>query len=105
MPVLNFVDREGDRHSAAAERGLSVMEVIRNSGRGDILALCGGMKSCATCHVYVSEAWFDRLGAIDEDEDDLLDSSGERRPTSRLSCQIVMVDALDGLDVTIAPEQ
>lgn len=105
MPILNLVDRDGARHAIEAGNGLSVMEIIRNSGKGDIVALCGGMKSCATCHVYVSDVWLGTLVPRDEDEDDLLDASDHRGPNSRLSCQIEMCDALDGLEITVAPEE
>ncbi|MCA3254575.1 MAG: 2Fe-2S iron-sulfur cluster binding domain-containing protein, partial [Alphaproteobacteria bacterium] len=68
------------------------------------LALCGGCCSCATCHVLVDDAWTAAAGGPNADENDLLDSSDHRGPTSRLSCQIQMTAALDGLRVTIAPE-
>ena len=77
---------------------------IRDSGFDELLALCGGCCSCATCHVYVDPAFADSLPAMSEDENDLLDSSDHRNDTSRLSCQVVLTDALDGLRVTIAPE-
>lgn len=104
--MINFhvIDREGRTFSLVGEPGISVMEAIRSSGEGDIVALCGGMKSCATCHVYVDEAWLAKTGHPDEDEEDLLDASDDRRPNSRLSCQISLSDGLDGLTVTIAPE-
>jgi 2Fe-2S ferredoxin len=69
-----------------------------------LLALCGGCCSCATCHVHVGEEWLGRLLPMGADEDDLLDSSSYRGPDSRLSCQIEFGEALDGLTVTIAPE-
>ena len=80
------------------------MEVIRDAGFDELLALCGGCCSCATCHVFVDEAWADKLPPVGEDENDLLDSSSHRNATSRLSCQISMGADLDGLRVTIAPE-
>ena len=86
------------------EVGLSVMEIARDAGVDEILALCGGCCSCATCHVHVDPAFADRLPPISEDENDLLDSSSDRTATSRLSCQIQFTSALDGLRVTIAPE-
>ena len=69
-----------------------------------LLALCGGCCSCATCHVHIDPAFADRLPKMGEDENDLLDSTDHRNETSRLSCQIPVSDALDGLIVTIAPE-
>ena len=104
MPKLIVVTREGDETEIAAESGLSVMEIIRDAGIDELLALCGGCCSCATCHVHVDAAWTDRLPPLGEDESDLLDSSDSRDDTSRLSCQIRFDAALDGLKVTIAPE-
>ena len=87
-----------------AEAGLSVMENIRNAGVEDMVALCGGVKSCATCHVYVDPAWVAAVGPAPGDELELLETSSHMRPMSRLSCQITMMEALDGLRVKIAPE-
>jgi 2Fe-2S ferredoxin len=101
---LIVVTREGQESAVEGEAGLSVMEVIRDSGFDELLALCGGCCSCATCHVHVDPAFADKLPAMSEDENDLLDSSDHRDATSRLSCQIPFGDALDGLKVTIAPE-
>ena len=80
------------------------METIRASGVDELLALCGGCCSCATCHVYVDPDFATRLSPTSDDETDLLDSSEHRAAASRLSCQIPMSAALDGLTVRIAPE-
>ncbi|WP_336958153.1 2Fe-2S iron-sulfur cluster-binding protein [Sphingobium aquiterrae] len=104
MPKLIVVNRAGAETTVDAENGLSVMEAIRDSGFDELLALCGGCCSCATCHVYVDADFAGTLPAIGEDENDLLDSSDHRNERSRLSCQLVMSDALDGLKVEIAPE-
>jgi 2Fe-2S ferredoxin len=104
MPKLIVVTREGVESTLEGEAGLSVMEVIRDNGIDELLALCGGCCSCATCHVHVDPAFADKLPAMSEDESDLLDSSDHRNETSRLSCQIQFSAALDGLKVTIAPE-
>jgi ferredoxin, 2Fe-2S len=104
MPKLIVTNRNGDEMEIEAEIGLSVMEAIRDNGLDELLALCGGSCSCATCHVYVDDEWLGKIDPLDEDEDDLLDSSSHREPNSRLSCQIEVVDTLDGLRVTIAPE-
>lgn len=104
MPTLIVTDRSGTTHEIEAETGISVMEAIRNAGIDELLALCGGSCSCATCHVFVDAAWLEQTGTASEDEDDLLDCSDERNDYSRLSCQIAVSDALDGLQVTIAPE-
>ena len=102
MPKLLVVDRAGEETTVEAKGGLSVMEAIRDAGFDELLALCGGCLSCATCHVH--EAFLDKLPPMSEDEDDLLDSSDFRQANSRLSCQIPLSDALDGIKVTIAPE-
>ena len=104
MPKLTVVNRAGEETTIEVENGLTVMEAIRDNGFDELLALCGGCCSCATCHVHVDEAHADRLPAMSEDEDDLLDSSDHRDKRSRLSCQIPFTDDLDGLKVTIAEE-
>jgi len=104
MPKLIVVNRAGEEQAVDGDCGLSVMEVIRDSGFDELLALCGGCCSCATCHVYVDPAFADQLPAMTEDENDLLDSSDHRNDTSRLSCQLILSDAVDNLRVTIAPE-
>ncbi|MCE2841668.1 MAG: 2Fe-2S iron-sulfur cluster-binding protein [Novosphingobium sp.] len=104
MPKLVVVNRAGEEKTVQASAGLSVMEAIRDNGFDELLALCGGCCSCATCHIHVDADWAAKLPAMSEDENDLLDSSDHRGETSRLSCQIQLTDALDGLKVTIAPE-
>ncbi len=104
MSSINVTTRDGTTHQLAAKEGMSVMEIIREGRIDELLALCGGSCSCATCHVHVAEADFARTGPANADEDDLLDNSDHRAATSRLSCQIAFTDALDGLAVTIAPE-
>ena len=103
MPKLVVTNREGETSEIAVEDGLTVMEAIRDNGFDELLALCGGCCSCATCHVFVEGA-DDKLPAMTEDEDDLLESSDHRGAGSRLSCQIPLTAELDGLKVTIAPE-
>ncbi|MEC3974454.1 2Fe-2S iron-sulfur cluster-binding protein [Amycolatopsis sp. H20-H5] len=104
MPKLGVTNREGETEIVDGESGLSTMEVIRQAGNDELLALCGGCCSCATCHVYVHGELADHLPPLSEDEDELLDSSEYRQPNSRLSCQLPFSEALDGLQVTIAPE-
>ena len=104
MPKLVVVNRAGEQKEVEATAGLSVMEAIRDNGFDELLALCGGCCSCATCHVHVAEEWVGKLSPMSEDENDLLDSSDHRNANSRLSCQIEMSPALDGLKVAIAPE-
>lgn len=104
MAKLIVVNRSGEEQAVEGGTGLSVMEVIRDNGFDELLALCGGCCSCATCHVYVDPAFAEKLPAMSEDENDLLDSSDHRNENSRLSCQLQVTDELDGLRVTIAPE-
>ena len=104
MAKLIVVTREGEEREIDGEAGLSVMEIIRDAGIDEILALCGGCCSCATCHVHVDPEFAAKLPAMSEDENDLLDSSSDRDDSSRLSCQIQFTSALDGLKVTIAAE-
>lgn len=104
MGKLIVVTREGAEQELDAESGLSVMEIIRDGGVDELLALCGGCCSCATCHVYIDPAFADQIPAMSEDENDLLDSSDHRNERSRLSCQVSFSSALDGMKVTIAPE-
>ena len=105
MPKLTVVTRTGDEIVIEnAQAGTSVMELMRDNDVPDLLALCGGSRSCATCHVWVDPAFIDKLDAPVEEENEMLDSSMHRQPTSRLSCQIPWSEALDGLRVTLAPE-
>jgi ferredoxin, 2Fe-2S len=104
VPTLNVTDRGGDERSVNAIVGSSVMEIIRDNGFDELVAVCGGCCSCATCHVYVDPGFADRLPPMSEEENDLLDSSDHRTTASRLSCQLVFADGLDGLRVAIAPE-
>jgi len=104
MPSIIVVTRNGQERTIAAQTGLSVMENLRDNGIDEVLALCGGCCSCATCHVYVDEGFGAAAGTPGADEDDLLSTSDHRTAASRLSCQIPMTDALDGIRVTVAPE-
>ncbi|MBP7952470.1 MAG: 2Fe-2S iron-sulfur cluster binding domain-containing protein [Sphingorhabdus sp.] len=104
MPNITVITREGVSRDVQASNDLTLMEVIRDNGFDELMALCGGCCSCATCHVHIDPAFADKLPAMSEDENDLLDSTDHRNEMSRLSCQVQMSDALDGLTVTIAPE-
>ncbi len=104
MPKITVISRNGEGRDVDAQNGLSLMEVIRDNGFDELLALCGGCCSCATCHVFVDSSFADKVPAMSEDENDLLDSTDSRNECSRLSCQIQMNDGLEGLVVTIAPE-
>lgn len=103
MVQIIVTDRSGAECPIVAEPGLSLMEAIRDNGFDELLALCGGCCSCATCHVFV-ETPSAGLPPLSEDENDLLDSSDHRSETSRLSCQIALTAELNGLRVRIAPE-
>lgn len=99
--IIHVTDQAGENHELEGLEGWRVMEVIRDWGL-NIKAECGGALSCATCHVYVDQAWTEAVGKPSEEEEDMLDSVGDVRPNSRLSCQILMSDVLDGLKVTLA---
>jgi 2Fe-2S ferredoxin len=104
MPRLIVTTRSGETREVEAAAGLTVMEAIRDNGFDELLALCGGCCSCATCHVHVDPEFHALLPQITSDEDDLLDSSDDRDANSRLGCQIPFTDELDGLRVRIAEE-
>lgn len=104
MPNLLVTPPAGTQTVVAAQEGLSVMEILRDAGFESLPAFCGGCLSCATCHVYVDPAFAALLPPMSDDEDALLDSAEQRRPTSRLSCQIAFGPALEGLAVEIAPD-
>lgn len=95
-------DQQGQVHELEGLEGWRVMEVIRDWGL-DIKAECGGSCTCATCHVYVADAWLDKLAPVSDDEEDLLFSTLDHKPNSRLSCQILCSDEIDGIEVTLAP--
>jgi ferredoxin, 2Fe-2S len=105
MPTITYIDASGTARSVTASTGATVMETaIKNSIPG-IEAECGGACACATCHVYVDEAWASKTGKAQPMEDDMLDFAFEVKPTSRLSCQIKVTDALDGLIVHTPAKQ
>jgi ferredoxin, 2Fe-2S len=104
MALMRVVDRDGIEHEVEARTGLKVMENLRELDYG-VAAICGGMCSCATCHVYVDPAWVDRLPAAMSDERELLSELAHTEDNSRLSCQIEFTPALAGLRVTIAPDE
>jgi ferredoxin, 2Fe-2S len=105
MPQITFIDPDGSSRTIDAETGLSVMEAAVAAEISGILATCGGSCSCATCHVYVDPEWFDRLPAPELEELDMLDTAHDLEPTSRLSCQLRVTEAIDGLLLRIPPRQ
>ena len=103
MPKIVYIEPEGDRVEVDVEEGYSVMEGAIMNGVEGIEAECGGACSCATCHCYVKEEWWDKLPEIDVIEDSMLEAATERRDNSRLTCQIPVTDELDGLTLEVAP--
>ena len=105
MPKIIYKDNQGNSKTIEVENGLSVMEgAIQNDIPG-IDADCGGSMACATCHVYVEEKWFNKLSKLEEAEVDMIDMAYEPKKNSRLSCQIIVSDDLDGLIVTTPAKQ
>lgn len=104
MALLRVIDRDGQEHEVEAKTGLKVMETLRELDYG-VAAICGGMCSCATCHVYVDPDWQARLPAPMSDERELLTELAHVQDGSRLSCQIELTPELAGLRVTIAPDE
>jgi 2Fe-2S ferredoxin len=99
MPKIIFIEHDGTRHEVESEAGSTVMEAALRNDIGGIVAECGGSCTCATCLVHVDEAWFAKTGGPSDEENDMLDSAFEVKPTSRLSCQIKITQELDGLVV------
>jgi ferredoxin, 2Fe-2S len=100
MPKMTFIERDGNRREVDAPLGLSVLE-IAHTHHVDIEGACEGSLACSTCHVIVDRAWYGRLSKATEDEEDMLDLAFGLTETSRLGCQIVMTEALDGLVVKL----
>lgn len=104
MIRLHVTDRNGNEHLVEAPPNGSLMEVLRELDYG-VPAICGGLCSCATCHVYIAPEWLEKLPVQHGDERDLVTELVHHRATSRLSCQIDLSAELDGLRVTLAPEE
>lgn len=102
MPKVIYMDTDGNRTEAEVANGLSVMEGAIGAGVSGILAICGGSCACSTCHAYIDETWQEKVGKPNEIEDSTLELATDRRPGSRLTCQVVMRDELDGLIVQVA---
>ena len=105
MPKINFVDSDGTNREVETKNGTSVMEAAVQNMIPGIDADCGGACACATCHVYVSSDWMDKLKTKDDMEDSMLDFAEDVQENSRLSCQILMNDQLDGITVTTPDSQ
>lgn len=106
MPQVTYIDHDGTKHAVDVPVGENVMRGALYNGIEGIVGECGGGLACATCHCYVGEAWADKLEAPSEAEQQMLESAAcEVRPNSRLSCQIAMTEALDGLVVDLPEKQ
>ena len=105
MTKITYIDHQGNSKTIDVDNGLSVMEgAIQNEIPG-IDADCGGSMACATCHVYVEEKWFNKIPKAEEAEIDMIDMAHEPKKNSRLSCQVIVTDELDGLEVTTPEKQ
>ena len=105
MPKITFITPDGERHEVEVENGYSVMEAAINNNIDGIVAECGGACACATCHSYIDDAWLDKMPEMDDMEDSMLDAAYDRRDSSRLTCQLEMNDAWDGLIVHVAENE
>lgn len=102
MPTIHVTDLSGTKSSVTVKSGDTLMEVLRDNGYSDIVAMCGGVCSCSTCHVYIDKPWADKLDVRREDEFQLVSSTACYKESSRLSCQVSVTDELDGMEVVIA---
>ena len=105
MPQITFIQPDGTQQVVQAQTGMTVMETAKKHMIEGIEAECGGACACATCHVYVDEAWLGKVGGPNEMEEDMLDFAFDVRPASRLSCQIKVTDDLNGLVVRVPEKQ
>ena len=105
MPKITYKDYQGNSKTIEVENGLSVMEGAIQKDIPGIDADCGGSMACATCHVYVGDKWFDKIPKAEDAEIDMIDMAFEPKKNSRLSCQIIVSDELDGLEVTTPEKQ
>ena len=105
MPKITFNDFQGNSKTIEVENGLSVMEGAIQKDIPGIDADCGGSMACATCHVYVEDKWFDKIPKAEDAENDMIDMAFNPKKNSRLSCQIIVSDELDGLEVTTPEKQ
>jgi len=105
MPKITYNDFQGNSKTIEVENGLSVMEGAIQKDIPGIDADCGGSMACATCHVYVDDKWYDKIPKVEDAENDMIDMAFEPKKNSRLSCQIIVSDELDGLVVTTPEKQ
>ena len=102
MPKVIYIDPDGQRHEEVVPTGFTLMEGAFNVQIPGMIAECGGAAACGTCHSYIAESWLDRLPPVEDLEDSMLYLVDDRRPNSRLACQIHATDALDGIELEIA---
>ena len=105
MPKITYIEHNGESHEIEVANGLSVMEGAVQNDISGIDADCGGSCACATCHVYVEDKWLDKIPKAEDAENDMIDMAFEPKKNSRLSCQIIVSDELDGLEVTTPEKQ
>ena len=105
MPKITYIEHGGKSHTIEVSNGLSVMEGAVQNNIPGIDADCGGSMACATCHVYVKEEWFNKLPKKEDGEEDMLDMAFEPKKNSRLSCQLMVSDQIDGLVVNLPEKQ
>ena len=105
MAKITYIEHSGKSHTIEVQNGLTVMEGAVQNNIPGIDADCGGSMACATCHVYVKEEWLDKIPKKEDGEEDMLDMAFEPKQNSRLSCQLVVSDDLDGLIVNIPSKQ
>ena len=105
MPKITYITQDNQNHTIEVQNGLSVMEGAVQNDIPGIDADCGGGMACATCHVYVNDEWFDKIPTKEDGEEDMLDMAFEPKKNSRLSCQIIVSDEIDGLTVNIPSKQ
>lgn len=105
MPKITYIEHDGHRFTHDVPLGNSVMEGAVDNGVEGIIAACGGCMNCATCHCYVAPEWLSRVGPPSDEEDEILDNADRRQTNSRLSCQIVVTEALDGLVIDLPESQ
>ena len=105
MTTIRVTDRDGQQHTLEASNGSILMETLRDEGMG-VAAICGGQCACATCHCFIDPAWYDQLESAAAEEAELLEFLDYHQPgQSRLACQVLISDQLDGLSLTVSPEE
>lgn len=105
MPLIFYTSHDGNTYEADVPVGTSVMKGAVDNGIDGILGECGGAMSCATCHCYVNDAWLEKTGTAEGSELDMIDATSDPKPNSRLSCQIIVTEELEGLSVDLPESQ